>query len=612
MQGKITVAPAPQSMELIDGSLSFNGFVLACREDVFALHTRRKLAEYLCAGGVPLRTARKSFENAEAYELTIDENGATLFYGTQRALHYAVLTLLQIAKACRGSLPYVRIADAPDFAIRGFMYDISRNRVPTLDTLKSMADILSDLKMNMFQLYVEGRSYYYESEKEFYADKNDFLTPEDVAELDRYCAERFVDLTPCGNCLGHFVYWLNTDKYAHLSYSPGGFEWWEDGLHAPAGTLDPSNGESNALVYKLFDGLLAPYDKPKFFNIGGDEPFDMLFGKRALDDGGETYISYMSQVCENVRARGITPMLWADVAHKHADKLDRLGDAVFLEWRYEAGGFDDEACSVYKDMNARFIVCPSSSLCNDFTGKTDNMLANLCEAAHYGKKYGALGYLNTEWGDGGSSQSHVSGVYGMGVSACYAWNADGTDVDAAGAYLNANVYDCALADIVADLGRYVDCQEQKIKGIPFLFSALYIRQTDGINRDRNNYSDPTAFFWRDELLTKSECDKTAELLSDIRARIKKLKKVKQNLFVREAEYCLNVLDWALAHTRLCLDLKKLCDTKEQVRELLFAAKKCVAEREALWKLRYKKSDMDLSMYRYKALIKKYESLLNDR
>lgn len=610
MQGKITVAPKPRSMVFSDGSISFDGFALVCREDVLSPHTLRKL-EGLLHGAVPLRVEIKGFDSDEAYEIEINARGAKISGGNKKALHYAALTLLQIAEKSGGALPYVRVEDAPDFAVRGFMYDISRDRVPTLDTLKKTADILSDLKINMFQLYVEGRSFYYESESEFYPDKNDFLTPEEVRELDAYCAERFVALTPCGNCLGHFVYWLNTDKYARLAYSPGGFEWWENGLHAPAGTLDPKNEDSKALVFKLFDGLLAPYGAPEYFNIGGDEPFDMMFGKKALDDGGETYISYMADVCENVRARGAVPMLWADVAHKHPDKLCRLGKAVFLEWQYEAGGFSDEVCSIYGDSGAEFFVCPSSSLCNNFTGRTENMLANQREAAHYGKKYGAKGFLNTEWGDGGSSQSFVSSVYGMGVSACYAWNADRTDVSEINAYLDEKVYGAKLSDIVVDLGRYVDFQSQTINGIPFLFSALYIRQTDGINRDRDNYSDPTAFFWRDELLTKDECDRTEEFLSDIRARLEERRYSADNLYAREAKYCLRLLDWALAHMRLCLELKNLRDDKNRTEALLFAAKKCVKEREALWKLRNKKSDIDLSMYRYRALIKKYKSLIKE-
>ncbi len=610
MQGEITVVPAPKRVKRGRGALRFCGFA-AGDKLALAPHTRRKLEGYECADGVPLgvRIARVA-DSDEGYELEISAKGVMLTGATPRALHYAVLTLLQIADGCGGALPYATVTDAPDFAARGIMYDISRNRVPTLDTLKHAADILSDLKLNMLQLYVEGRSFYYASKAEFYDDPEDFLTPSDVAELKEYCAQRFVELVPCGNSLGHMIYWLNQPQFGRLSYSPDGFEWWEDGLHAPPGTLDPNNPDSKRFVYSLFDELLAPYGDARLFNIGGDEPFDMQFGKRAIEDGGATYFGYMRDVCDNVRARGLTPMLWGDVAHKHPDKLDLLGDAIYLEWRYEAGEFCDNACKTYAERGARFYVCPSSSLCGNFTGKTDNMLANMREAARYGKKHGAEGFLNTEWGDGGSAQSFVSSVYGFAAAGACAWNGDGFDGEAVERWLDARVYLNPIAATVADLGRYVNCQEQPVKGLPFLFSALYVRQTDGINRDRNNYSDPAAFFWRDELLTKRECDKTAAFLDGVRARFERTEKDENNIYVRETRYCLDVLDWALAHMRLCLDLKNLRDTPEQIRAVLALGEKCVAQREALWFERNKKSDYALSSYRYKALLKKYESLLD--
>ena len=44
----------------------------------------------------------------------------------------------------------------PDLKIRGFMLDISRNKVAKISTIKYIIDIMSDLKMNHFELYVEG------------------------------------------------------------------------------------------------------------------------------------------------------------------------------------------------------------------------------------------------------------------------------------------------------------------------------------------------------------------------------------------------------------------------------------------------------------------------
>ena len=39
------------------------------------------------------------------------------------------------------------------FAVRSYMLDISRDKVPTLGTLKQLVDILARFDYNQFQLY---------------------------------------------------------------------------------------------------------------------------------------------------------------------------------------------------------------------------------------------------------------------------------------------------------------------------------------------------------------------------------------------------------------------------------------------------------------------------
>lgn len=48
-------------------------------------------------------------------------------------------------------LPCVGIEDWPDFKSRGFLHDITRGKVPRLETLKELADRLSFYKVNQLQ-----------------------------------------------------------------------------------------------------------------------------------------------------------------------------------------------------------------------------------------------------------------------------------------------------------------------------------------------------------------------------------------------------------------------------------------------------------------------------
>ena len=599
MQDKIVFVPQPQKVVYTNGFLPFEGFVLAQRKAVFAKHTLTKLQPFLAANGVTLTTQQNTALGAQAYVITVDEGGVAVQYSAKVGLHYAVLTLLQAAKQCGGKLPFMCVQDAPDFANRGFMLDISRDKVPTLATLKLLVDYLSDVKVNMLQLYVEGRSFYYPSKAECYARPSDFLTAADVVALKNYAKQRFVSLVPCGNCYGHMTYWLNQPQYNRLAYSPNGFDWSKDGLHCPAGTLNPVYPDSVKFVSGLFDDMLPAFGDVGLFNIGGDEPFDTIFGEHALNDEGETYFAYMQQICDDVRGRGLTPMMWGDVAHNHPDKIDRLGDVVYLEWHYDKGLFNDKCCNVYAQKGARFYVCPSSGLYSSVTGKTDNMLANIKEAAYYGKKYGAEGMLNTDWGDGAT--------YCQGVAACYSWNADNFDDGDLQQWLDDNVYGCKLSAIVADLGRYVNLQTQKMNMIPFLFSALYIRGLDCMQVDYDNYSDPLAFFRRDELLTTEECNATQAFLADIRARLDSVDN--GNLYCAEARYALDMLTWAVMHTRVCRGLRNDNPDIQLVRRTADFGEKCVLQHKRVWFARNKRGDFAKAAFRYVRLTKKYRQLL---
>ena len=83
--------------------------------------------------------------HGDAIEISACEAGA----------FYAIQSLRQLVKENGALLPRFEIDDEPEFAYRGLYQDISRGRVPTLEKLKSIADVISYFKINSLQLYVE-------------------------------------------------------------------------------------------------------------------------------------------------------------------------------------------------------------------------------------------------------------------------------------------------------------------------------------------------------------------------------------------------------------------------------------------------------------------------
>ena len=69
-----------------------------------------------------------------------------------------------------------------------------------------------------------------------------------------------------------------------------------------------------------------------------------------------------------------------------------------------------------------FYVCPGTSTWQTLIGRHDNALANLRAAAQAGSRHGALGYLITDWGDGGHPQplavSYLPYLAGASLSWC--------------------------------------------------------------------------------------------------------------------------------------------------------------------------------------------------
>ena len=49
----------------------------------------------------------------------------------------------------------MKITDWPDYPQRGVMLDISRDKVPSMETLYQLIDLLASWKINQLQLYTE-------------------------------------------------------------------------------------------------------------------------------------------------------------------------------------------------------------------------------------------------------------------------------------------------------------------------------------------------------------------------------------------------------------------------------------------------------------------------
>jgi hypothetical protein len=301
------------------------------------------------------------------------------------------------------------------------MLDISRDKVPTLETLYGLVDRLAGWKINQLQLYTE-HTFAYRQHPEVWAEASP-LTGQDILELDAYCRERFVELAPNQNSFGHMHRWLKHPRYAPLAEVTD-FEV-EHGWGRGPFSLCPLDPGSLALVTSLYDELL-PHFSSQMVNVGCDETFDLGAGRSRAEcerrGKGRVYLDFLLKIHQAVTARGRTMQFWGDIVMEHPELVAELPqDLIALEWGYEAGHPFDSHGAKFASAGLQFYVCPGTSSWNSIAGRTANALDNLLNAAENGLKHGASGYLITDWGDNGHWQVLPVSFVGFAAGAAYAW-----------------------------------------------------------------------------------------------------------------------------------------------------------------------------------------------
>jgi hypothetical protein len=328
------------------------------------------------------------------------------------------------------------------------MLDISRGRVPKLATLLDLAEHLADFKINELQLYTEHTFAYRKYEPVW--QSWGALTGAEIRKLDTRCRELGIDLVPNQNSFGHLRHFLESPllkKFAEVSepYEDASGEF----VRRPT-TLAPNHPGTLPFLHGLYDELLPNFSS-KFFNVGCDETWDLGRGqsKQLCDKRGKgrVYLDFLKQIHREVSARGKKMMFWGDIILKYPKlipELAKLGRAdlpvgqdaqqrvptiniIALNWGYEANHPFEKEAAQFAKAKIPFYVCPGTSTWQTLIGRHDNALTNLRAAANSGKKFGAFGYLITDWGDGGHPQPLAASWPMLLAGASLAWNANDFD-----------------------------------------------------------------------------------------------------------------------------------------------------------------------------------------
>lgn len=437
----LAVFPLPRKVVLNNETVNIANGEWVCFSDCFSTALKKHICDFSAEAtsilAQPVKTiagrpasgkillAIKKVKNIvpQGYNLMVNKDGALLEASDEAGIFYGLQTMIQIINTHGIKLPHCNISDYPDFKSRGVMLDVSRCKVPTMNSMLAYIDLLAKMKLNQLQLYME-HSFAFSAHEAVWRDTSPF-TAEEIIRLDAYCAERFIELVPNLNSFGHFERWLKHPEYKHLAECPDGYTR-SSGIRSECGSTLKPNSDS----LKFLNGLYAEF-LPNFtsghFNVGCDETWELGQGwsKKIAEKTSKTrvYLDFLLKIHKLVDKYDRKMMFWGDIILHDPELIKELPkNIIALNWGYEATHPFNEQCRQFASSGIPFYVCPGTSSWNTLVGRTSNCIVNLKNAAENGIRYGAEGFLITDWGDGGHHQYLPVSYTGILAGACFSWS----------------------------------------------------------------------------------------------------------------------------------------------------------------------------------------------
>lgn len=327
----------------------------------------------------------------EGYRLKVSETGITLTAKESSGIFYGVQTLLQLfpkqiespeaqKPVSEWRLPVITIEDYPRFGWRGLMLDVSRHFF-TVAQVKDFIDQMVKYKFNLLHLHLtddqgwriqikslpkltETGAWRVERTGTFGslskpqpgepAIYGGFYTHEDIQELVKYAADRFVNILPEIDVPGHSL--AAIASYPELSCTPGEyyvspgdrFMIWPGGGQHFYGILDnticPAMEKSFEFLDKVFTEVAAlfPFE---YIHMGGDETarnfwekseqIKALMQKEGLKNLDEVQSYFVKRMEKIINSKGKKMIGWDEILEGGL-----APNAAVMSWRGMKGGIE--------------------------------------------------------------------------------------------------------------------------------------------------------------------------------------------------------------------------------------------------------------------------------
>jgi hexosaminidase len=324
--------------------------------------------------------------NREGYELKVSSDGVVINADSAAGLFYGVQTLLQLLpkeiesnKTVPGvawTVPAVTITDQPRFGWRGMMLDVARHFY-TKQQVKDFIDDMVKFKYNMLHLHLtddQGWRLQIESlpkltevgawrpertgkwgntpppDPKEPKNYGGFYTHDDIRELVKYAADRFVTILPEVDVPGHSLAAVAsypdlscTDSTYYVSVGNKIMNWHSRGFTALLdNTVCPANEKVYAFLDKVFTEI-AELFPCEYIHMGGDEcakdfwvknpAILTLMKKEGLKDMHEVQAYFVKRVEKILESKGKKLIGWDEILEGGLPE-----SATVMSWRGTKGG----------------------------------------------------------------------------------------------------------------------------------------------------------------------------------------------------------------------------------------------------------------------------------
>ncbi len=258
-----------------------------------------------------LDTTIASVPSDEGYVMTINKDRVEIISKSEAGLFYGCQSLEQLLEDARDynkPVPACKITDYPVLTYRAVHFDV-KHHLDHMNYYYESIDRLARYKINAVVFEFEDKLRYQRQPR---VGAPQSISIDEMAALTKYARERYIEITPLVQGLGHATFILKHQEYSHLRELPWN-RWAFCPLHE--GTYQ--------VLFDLYRDAIDATPGSKYLHIGGDEIGNIGLCPRCkpnADKEGMMRLNlyWLQRVCEFAAENNRIPIFWDDMPLQHA------------------------------------------------------------------------------------------------------------------------------------------------------------------------------------------------------------------------------------------------------------------------------------------------------